>query len=53
MSKTLIITIQIEKMDLQDIAKLEEDMQQALKDYKHKRVGYNIVDDLIPPIPTS
>lgn len=49
MDKTLIVSIQIERVDLKKIAEIEEKIQEALKDFENKRVSYNIVEPLLPP----
>lgn len=51
MEKTLVISIQIDQVDLKEIANIEEKIQKALEDFDNKRVSYNIIEQLLPPPP--
>ena len=49
--KTLLITIQIDDIKVGDLDKIEEVIEEALKDYERKRLTFNLNKLLGPPIP--
>jgi len=53
--KTLNLTVTIDNFDLADMAKIEQLIETALKNYPQKRVSYSLNEPFIltpPPIPT-
>ena len=53
MTKTIMVTIQIDNVDAQTLGDIEKKIETALKDYKSKRINYNLQDTFGLPIPPT
>ena len=51
--KTILINIQIDNVKAKDLADLEEILDEALKEYRNKRINYNLTDMFGPAIPVQ
>ncbi len=51
--KTLLVTIQVDDVKVGDLDRIEELIEEALKEYERKRITYNINKLLGPPIPVG
>lgn len=51
--KTLLITIQVDDITVGDLDKIEDLIEQALDEYRRKRITYNVNKLLGPPIPVD
>lgn len=49
--KTLLVTIQIDDIKPGDVDKIEEALEEVLKEFERKRLSYNVNKLLGPPIP--
>lgn len=51
--KSILVNIQIDDVTAADLVEIEKAVEEALKEYKRKRVQYNLTDAFGPPIPTE
>lgn len=51
MAQTIVINIQIDNVKIEELPVIKENIDEALKEYKNRRVTYSLSDMFGPPLP--